>query len=168
MAAAWNLPVIFLIENNQYAIATKAEWVTKEQNLYKRAIGYGIEGVQVDGFNVFDVYKAVKKAADKARSGGGPTLIEARYIRILGHFVADDQTYRDQQEISDCWSGDPVERLKEYLIESETFTQNKVNEVEKSAKDAIEEAIEYARHHCTEPPLESLYDDIYADGEVII
>jgi len=167
MAAAWDLPVIFLIENNQYAIATRMEWVTKEHDLYKRAIGYGIEGVQVDGFNVFDVYNAVKKAADKARSGGGPTLIEARYIRILGHFVADDQVYRDQKEIEDCWTADPVERLKDYLVESGTFTQEKVNEVEKAAKDAIEDAINYARHHCTEPPLETLYDDIYAHGEVI-
>ncbi len=167
MAAAWDLPVIFLIENNQYAIATKSEWVTKEQDLYKRAIGYGIEGVQVDGFNVFDVYSAVKKAADKARAGGGPTLIEARYIRILGHFVADDQTYRDQQEVEDCWTADPVERLKDYLTESGTFSREKVDAVEQAAKDAIEEAIEYARHQCTEPPLDTLYNDIYAHGEVI-
>ncbi len=168
MAAAWNLPVIFLIENNQYAIATKLEWVTKEQDLYKRAIGYGIEGVQVDGFNVFDVYSAVKKAVDKARKGGGPTLIEARYLRILGHFVADDQAYRDQDEISDCWTADPVERLKEYLVDSETFTQAKVDKIEQAAKDEIEAAVEYARNECTEPPADTLYDDIYANGEVII
>ena len=168
MAAAWNMPVIFLIENNQYAIATKLEWVTKEQELYKRAVGYGIEGVLVDGFNVFDVYKAVKKAVDKARKGGGPTLIEARYMRILGHFVADDQAYRDQDEVSDCWTADPVERMKEYLVESETFSQEKVDEIEQAAKDEIEEAIDYARNECTEPPADTLYDDIYANGEVII
>jgi len=168
MAAAWNLPVIFLIENNQYAIATKLEWVSKEPELYKRAAGYGIEGVLVDGFNVFDVYKAVKKAVDKARKGGGPTLIEARYMRILGHFVADDQAYRDQDEVSDCWTADPVERMKEYLVESETFSQEKVDAVEQAAKDEIEEAIDYARNECTEPPADTLYDDIYANGEVII
>ncbi len=167
MAAVWNLPVIFLIENNQYAIATKLEWVSKEQDLYKRAIGYGIEGVQVDGFNVFDVYSAVKKAVDKARNGGGPTLIEARYLRILGHFVADDQAYRDQGEIADCWTADPVERLKEYLVDSETFSQAKVDAIEKAAKQEIEAAIEYARNECTEPPANTLYDDIYANGEVI-
>ena len=168
MAAAWDLPVVFLIENNQYAIATKTEWVTKEQDLYKRAIGYGIEGVQVDGFNVFEVYKAVKKAVEKARKGGGPTLIEARYLRILGHFVADDQAYRDQDEISDCWTADPVERLKEYLVDSETFSQEKVDKIEQAAKDEIEAAIEYARNECTEPPADTLYDDIYANGEVIV
>ena len=168
MAAAWDLPVVFLIENNQYAIATRTEWVTKEQDLYKRAVGYGIEGVQVDGFNVFDVYKAVKKAVDRARKGGGPTLIEARYMRILGHFVADDQAYRDQQEVEDCWTADPVERMKEYLVDSGTFPKEKVEAVEQKAKDDIEEAIEYARNECTEPPADTLYDDIYANGEVII
>ncbi len=168
MAAAWDLPVIFLIENNQYAIATRSAWVTREQELYKRAAGYGIEGIQVDGFNVFDVYCAVKKAVDKARKGQGPTLIEAKYMRILGHFVADDQAYRDQKEVRDCWTADPVERMKEYLVESETFSPEKVIAVEQAAKDEIEAAIEYARNECTEPPADTLYDDIYANGEVII
>lgn len=168
MAAAWDLPVIFLIENNQYAIATRTEWVTKEHDLYKRAIGYGIEGVQVDGFNVFDVYQAVKKAVDKARRGGGPTLIEARYMRILGHFVADDQAYRDQQEVKDCWTADPIRRMKEYLVESGTFSGQKVDAIEQKAKDDIEAAIEYARNDCTEPPVDTLFDDIYAHGEVIL
>ncbi len=167
MAAAWNLPVIFLIENNQYAIATRAEWVTKEQDLYKRAIGYGIEGVQVDGFNVYDVYSSVKRAVDKARNKGGPTLIEARFLRIVGHFVADDQAYRCQQEIEDSWVLDPIVRMKEYLIESRTFTQQRLEEIEQAAKKAIEDAIDYARNECTEPPLNTLYDDLYADGEII-
>lgn len=72
MAAAWNLPAIFLIENNQYAIATELGWVAKETDLYKRAIGYGIEGVQIDGFNVFEVYKAVKKSREKSTGGRRP------------------------------------------------------------------------------------------------
>lgn len=159
--------MIFLIENNQYAIATRTEWVAKETDLYKRAIGYGIEGVQVDGFNVFDVYTAVKKAVDKARKGGGPTLIEVRYLRILGHFVADDQHYRDQQEVEECWAVDPIVRLKEYLVENGIFTQERVDAAEKAAVAEIDEAVDYARHQCTEPPVETLYDDIYADGEVI-
>ena len=68
MAAAWNLPAIFLIENNRYAIATEIGWAAKETDLYKRAVGYGIEGVQIDGFNVFEVYKAVKKLLKKQRT----------------------------------------------------------------------------------------------------
>ncbi len=167
MAAAWKLPVIFLIENNQYAIATCLSSVTCENNLYKRAVGYGIEGVQVDGFNVFEVYKAVKKAVDKARAGGGPTLIEARFMRILGHFVADDQWYRDLEVANEFWNVDPVKRMKEYFVESGLMDAAAVDALQQKAIDTIAEAIDYARHECTEPPIDTLYDDIYANGEVI-
>lgn len=167
MAAAWNLPAIFLIENNQYAIATKLGWVSKETDLYKRAIGYGIEGVQIDGFNVFDVYKAVKKAVEKARNGGGPTLIEARFIRLLGHFVADDQWYRDLEADKVFWEYEPIKRMKEYFLAKKLLTEEEVDAIQQSAIDQIADAIHYAQNECTEPPLDTLYDDIYADGEII-
>ena len=168
LAAAWNLPCIFLIENNRFGIKTRIEEASCETNLVKRAVGYGMEGVQVDGFNVFEVYKAVKKAVEKARNGGGPTLIEACFVRILGHFVADDQKYRDPQEEIDAWTADPMRRTREYLYEHEFFTKEEVDAIEQSARDKVDEAIEYARHECTEPPVDSLYTDIYANNEVII
>jgi pyruvate dehydrogenase E1 component alpha subunit len=167
MAAAWNLPVIFLIENNQYAIATSINIVTKEHNLYKRAEGYGIEGVQVDGFNVFEVYKAVKKAVEKARTGGGPTLIEAQYMRILGHFVADDQWYRDTKEAELFWQVDPIERLKRYFVKAKTVKVEELESIQQKAAVKITEAIEYVNNECTEPSSDTLYDDVYANGEII-
>ena len=167
MAAAWNLPAIFLIENNQYAIATEIGWVAKETDLYKRAVGYGIEGVQIDGFNVFEVYKAVKKAVEKAKNGGGPTLIEARFIRLLGHFVADDQWYRDLDAAQVFWEYEPVKRMREYFIAESLLTEKQVDEIQQSAIDEIADAINYAQNECTEPPADTLYDDIYADGEII-
>ena len=167
MAAAWNLPAIFLIENNQYAIATELNWVSKETNLYKRAIGYGIEGVQVDGFNVFDVYDAVKNAVLKARDNKGPTLIEARFMRILGHFVADDQWYRNMEEAEAFWEVDPIKRMKEYFLREGLLEAAEIDALESSVLDEIADAIRYAQNDCTEPPAEILYDDIYADGETI-
>lgn len=167
MAAAWNLPAIFLIENNQYAIATELSWVSRETELYKRAAGYGIEGVQVDGFNVFEVYKAVKKAVEKARNGKGPTLIEARFMRILGHFVADDQWYRNQEEAEAFWELDPIERMRHYFVKNKLLTAAEVDAIQQSAIDEISDAIHYAQNECTEPPFETLYDDIYAHGEMI-
>ena len=167
MAAAWNLPVIFLIENNQYAIATSLERVTKEQNLYKRAKGYGIEGVQVDGFNVFAVYEAVKKAVAKARTGGGPTLIEAKFMRILGHFVADDQWYRDVKEAELFWTVCPLKRMERYFVENGLLSEAEVNKIHSRAVDEIEQAVDFARNECTEPSAETLYDDVYAHGEII-
>lgn len=167
MAAAWKLPVIFLIENNQLAIATSLEMVNAQTHFYKRAAGYGIEGVEVDGFNVFDVYGAVKRAAQKAREGGGPTVIEARYVRLVGHFVADDQNYRDLKEVEQYWKYDPVECMKTYIERNEILTPQDAQSVWDAAKDEVEEAVQYAENECTEPPIETLYQDIFAHGEII-
>jgi pyruvate dehydrogenase E1 component alpha subunit len=167
MAAAWKLPAIFLIENNQYAIATEIDRVTGEPDLYKRAAGYGIEGVQVDGFNVFEVYKAVKTAADKAREGGGPTLIEARFIRILGHFVADDQWYRDVVKAELFWQVCPITRMRRYFTDNGLLSEAEADKIQSAAIAKVADAIWYAQNECTEPPAAILYDDIYADGEII-
>ena len=124
--------------------------------------------ILVDGFNVFEVYKAVKEAVDRARSGNGPTLIEARFMRLLGHFVADDQWYRDLKKVEPYWELDPLKWIREYLISSKLMSENEVAEIDQKAKKAIERSIEYATNECTEPGIETLYEDIYANGEVII
>ena len=167
MAAAWKLPVIFLIENNQLAIATELSCISKETGLYKRAIGYGIPGVLADGFNVFDVYKAVKEAVDRARSGKGPTLIEARFLRLLGHFVADDQWYRDLNAVEPYWDYEPIKRMKEYFLEKKLVAKDKLTKIENRAKKEIEDSVNYAANECTEPSIDTLYDDIFANGEII-
>jgi pyruvate dehydrogenase E1 component alpha subunit len=168
MAAAWNLPVVFLIENNQLAIATELGGVSKETNLYKRAEGYGIPGVQIDGFNPFAVYEAVRDAASRARAGRGPTLIEGRMLRLLGHFVADDQWYRDMDAVEPWWKVEPIPRMRDYLLERRVATAEALDTIETDAKQHIADAIQYASDECTEPPVESLYADIYAAGEVIV
>jgi pyruvate dehydrogenase E1 component alpha subunit len=168
MAAAWKLPVIFLIENNQMAVGTELSWVSKETELYKRAAGYGMPGVQVDGFNVFEVHKAVKEAADRARAGEGPTLIEASFLRLLGHFVADDQWYRDMDEVAPYWELDPIKRMREYLLSGGVAEEPEIAAIEEKTKKDIAGAISYAEFECSEPPAGTLYDDIYADGEIII
>ncbi|MCK5197112.1 MAG: pyruvate dehydrogenase (acetyl-transferring) E1 component subunit alpha, partial [Spirochaetales bacterium] len=154
-------------ENNQMAIGTELKRVSKEVEIYKRAAGYGIPGVQVDGFNVFAVYEAVKKAVDRARKGNGPSLIEAKFLRLLGHFVADDQWYRDLESVEPYWNLDPVNRMKDYLLENNIATSKELESIEKDIIKEIQEAINYAANECTEPPLETLYDNIYADGEII-
>jgi pyruvate dehydrogenase E1 component alpha subunit len=167
MASAWKLPAVFIIENNQHAIATRADWVCGDDQLYRRAAGYGIEGVQVDGFNVFEVYKAVKRAVDKARAGEGPTLIEARFMRILGHFVADDQWYRDLEEAELFWQVCPIERMRAYFLEKGLLKAEEIDAIQSGAVEEVADAIRYAQEECSEPPADILYDDIYADGEII-
>lgn len=168
MAAAWNLPVIFLIENNQLAIATSLEKISKEPELYKRAAAYGIPGVLVDGFNPFAVYEAVKDAVTHAGEGNGPTLIEARFLRLLGHFVADDQWYRNLEEVEPFWQLDPIRRMRSYFLASASATEKRLDEIEQQAEKEVLASIEYAEKQCSEPTLETLYRDLYADGEIIM
>jgi pyruvate dehydrogenase E1 component alpha subunit len=167
IAAAWSLPVIFLTENNQMAIATRFDCVAGECNVHRRAAAYGIPGVLVDGFNPFAVYKAVKAAAERARNGAGPTLIEAKFMRLVGHFVADDQAYRDLKTVEPWWQLEPIKRMKSYFLDKKLTSAKRLNEIEKRAKSEIASAIEYAQIKCTEPPAETLYHDVYAHDEII-
>ncbi len=167
MAAAWLLPVIFITENNQMAIATSVDCVAGECNIYLRAAAYCIPGVIIDGFNPFEVYKAVKKAAERARRGEGPTIIEAKFMRLLGHFVADDQAYRDLKTLERWWDFEPIRRMRVYFLNNKLVTAKDLDFIEKRALDEIAKAIEYAQKECTEPSPKTLYDDVYAHGEVI-
>ena len=162
LAAAWDLPVIFLCENNQWAISMPYEQAVKNPTVADRAIGYGIPGVTVDGFNAFAVHDAVVEAAERARSGGGPTLIEARFYRYIGHFVADDEGYRDA-DCKDEWERfDPITRLATYLVESGVVDPAWIAEADVAAAAAVEDAVEFAKA-APEPELDSLYDGLYSD-----
>lgn len=169
MAAAWELPVIFLCECNQWAIGTNFNRVTKEPDIYKRAAGFGVPGVQVDGLNVFDVYNAVLTAVERARAGEGPTLIEAKYMRMLGHHVGDDQVYRtkeDIEEISVLYNVEPIIRMKDFLEEN-GVDKEEAEAIHERAREEIAKAVEYAENECHDPDLDTLYKDIYANGEII-
>jgi pyruvate dehydrogenase E1 component alpha subunit len=167
MAAAWKLPVVFLTENNQRAIATTIHSVAGEPCIHRRAAAYGIPGFLVDGYNPFAVYQAVKAAAARARKGEGPSLIEAKTVRLVGHFVADDQAYRDLDELEPFWQLEPVRRMRAFLLDNKVANSKKLKSIEERAKQDVQDAIHYASTECTEPPPESLYDHIYAAGEKI-
>lgn len=161
MAAAWDLPVIFLCENNQWAISLPYQKATKNPNVKDRAIGYGIPGVTVDGYNPFAVYKAVDEAAKKARKGEGPSLIEAKFYRYIGHFVADDESYRDL-ETNEPWKVfDPLMRMEDYLSQKTGISEEKIKAIYQSAVDEVRDAIEFAKG-ADEPALNTLYQDIYS------
>jgi TPP-dependent pyruvate/acetoin dehydrogenase alpha subunit len=163
LAAAWRLPVIFLCENNQWAISMPYEQATGNPSVSARAAGYGIPGVTVDGFNALAVYEAVAEAAERARAGDGPTLIEARFYRYIGHFVADDESYRD----TDCnklWERfDPIDRMAAFLLESGLADPAWIAAANIDARATVEDAIEYAKAS-PEPAPETLYDGLYSDA----
>jgi pyruvate dehydrogenase E1 component alpha subunit len=156
LAAVWNLPVIFLCENNQWAISLPYNQAAKNPTVSDRAKGYGIPGVTVDGFNPFAVYGAVQAAAERARRGNGPTLIEARFYRYIGHFVADDERYRDTS-CNALWERfDPLARMERYLVESGTASAAWVAEADAAAEAEIAAAIEFAKA-APEPEPDTLY-----------
>jgi len=161
MAAAWDLPVIFLCENNQWAISFPYKKATKNPQVSDRAIGYGIPGITVDGFNPFAVYQAVKEAVEKARKGEGPTLIEAKFYRYIGHFVADDERYRDVNTNEPWKEFDPVVRMATYLVQGGGVSKEQVQETYESARQEVLEAIEFAKN-ATEPSPDTLYDGVYS------
>jgi len=162
LASAWKLPVIFLCENNQWAISLQYSKATGNPVVADRAAGYGIPGVTVDGFNPFAVYSAVRDAVHRARKGGGPSLIEASYYRYIGHFVADDERYRNTNS-NDPWRKemDPIKRIQKYLIASGTTGREEIDKIYTSAKREVEAAIGHAKK-APEPSPESLWNGLYS------
>ena len=140
MAAAWDLPVIYIIENNCYGISVNIDRITKEHDLAKRAIGYGIDGFTIDGNDVDVVRETVAKAVAKARSGGGPTIIECKTYRQHGHNGNDAGLYRKEGELEYWKSRDPLKLFKEknYLTEEE------LAEIEQAVEVEIKAACEFA------------------------
>ena len=161
LAAAWDLPVIFICENNQWAISFPYKKAAKNPAVAERAHGYGIPGVTVDGFNPFAVYQAVKEAAVRARNGQGPTLVEARFYRYIGHFVADDEHYRDLSTNEPWKELDPLRRMANYLVDSGVASQAKVDAIAEEARQAVAEAIEYGKQ-APEPSPDTLYEGLYS------
>ncbi|KAF5090975.1 thiamine pyrophosphate-dependent dehydrogenase E1 component subunit alpha [Acetobacterium wieringae] len=167
MAAAWKLPVVFVCENNQWAIATDFARVTGEQDLYKRGIGFGIPSCRVDGYNIYQIWDTAKTAIARARAGEGPSFIECKTMRMLGHHATDDSWYRDMTVCDKYWEIEPIKRMGEFLVENKIATPEELEAIEAEAIKQVEASIDYADTQCHEPSLDTFYDYIYADGEVI-
>ena len=158
MAAAWNLPCVYIIENNLFGISVDIRRVTKEHQLSKRAVGYGIPGVTIDGNDVFKVYETVKEAVERARKGEGPTLIECLTYRWQGHHVGDPGEYRDPQELADWKAKEPIGVLEKRGL----LTDAEIQEI----KDAVEAEIQAACKFAEESPYpdaSEAYTDLFVD-----
>lgn len=142
MAGVFKLPVVFICQNNQWAISVPREKQTASKTLAQKAFAYGFEGIQVDGNDVFAVYKATKEALDKARSGGGPTFIECFTYRVSDHTTADDATrYRSREEVEEWKARDPVLRLKLFMEKNGIWTEQYQKEIEEKARVIVDEAV---------------------------
>ena len=145
MASIWNLPVIFAIENNRYAVSTRVDQVIKISDLSERARSYGIPGVRVDGFDVLAVYDAAVEAVARARRGEGPTLLVTECYRIEGHYAGEPEVYRSREEVNEQRKNDPIPRFAHYLIENCIATEAKIAEINSAIQQEMLDAIEYAK-----------------------
>ena len=162
MASIWKLPVVFLCENNKYGMSMDIALAMAVPNVADRASAYGMPGVAVDGNDLPAVAAASLAAVNRARSGGGPTLVECKTYRLRGHSKSDRNLYRTKEEIEAWRKRDPIRRLERELVDQRRFGAAELAELEKQAQREIEEALEFAKAS-PDPDPAQLTRDVYAD-----
>lgn len=163
-AGIHKLPVIFFCENNQYAISVPTQKQLGCANVADRAAGYGFEGVVVDGMDPLEVYRVMRAAVEKARSGGGPTLVEAKTYRLVPHSSDDDdRTYRSREEVEEARRGDSLVRMRSYLLAEGLLDDAAEASMKQAILDEVNEATAYAEAAPHAAP-ETLLQHVYAEG----
>lgn len=161
MASVWDLPIVFICDNNQYGMSMPVEKSMNIRHISERASSYGITGVTVDGNDVLAVYNAVSQAVVRARSGNGPVLVENLTYRWRGHSKSDRNLYRSQEEIEEWQEFDPIKRFISVLTESKILTGGEIEKINKECKEQIVNAAEEALSF-PEPSIEDLESEVYA------
>lgn len=161
LAAVWDLPVIFLCENNLYAQTTPARAETSVENIADRATAYSIPGKIVDGNDVRAVYKTVAEAARRARKGEGPTLVECKTYRWRGHWEGDPQKYRSQDEVEEWIEKCPIKCFEAHLVKMGVLADQDLREIDDTVRKEVEEAVAYAEESPYPKPEEAL-EDVYS------
>lgn len=164
LAAVWDLPVVFVCENNKYGMSMSTSLSTRVDSLAQRAASYGIAGVNVDGNDVQAVYEAAAQAIERARAGGGPTLLEAVTYRWKGHSKSDKNLYRTREEIAEWKERDPIPAFLASVTEAQSLDQDALAAIALEAKEAVRESI---RTGTDAPPsrADELLSAVYATGE---
>ena len=161
MAAIWKLPVVYVCENNQYAMSFSVNRAFAIPKISDRAAAYGMPGKTVDGNDLMAVYEAVREAVERARAGQGPSLIENVTYRWRGHSKSDANRYRTQEEVEAWKEKCPIERFRQQLIEQGVFTEQETDRIEQQAYAAIDAAVAFAENS-PEPDLATIEQGVYA------
>lgn len=165
MAKLWDLPTLFVIENNQYAMGTSIKRASAQTELYKRGISFGIEGVQVDGMDVLAVRDATEKAVKHARSGKGPMILEMMTYRYRGHSMSDPAKYRTREEVNEVREDhDPIDMVKNRLIKEKWADLDSLKAIDKEIKAIVNDAAEFAKAS-PEPDPSELWTDVLLEVE---
>jgi pyruvate dehydrogenase E1 component alpha subunit len=163
MASLWKLPVVFVIENNQYAMGTSVARASAETELYKRGLSFEIPGAEVDGMDVLAVRRAAGRAVDRARAGEGPFILEMKTYRYRGHSMSDPAKYRSREEVAEMRDRhDPIDMLKRRLLERGEASEEDLRRIETDVKEIVNDSAEFAQA-CPEPDPSELWTDVLAE-----
>ena len=164
MAMLWKLPVIFVIENNGYAMGTSVQRSSNVTDLYTLGEAYDMPSEPVNAMSVEDVHDAVARAAERARAGEGPTLLEFRTYRYKGHSMSDPAKYRTKEELEDYKGKDPIEAVKGTLLQNGWATEEELDQIDQKIKERVADAVQFAEDSPYPDPSE-LYTDIYVEKD---
>ncbi len=164
MAALWKLPVVYIVENNQYAMGTSIQRSSSETHLHKRGISFNIPGEEVDGMDVVAVREAGKRAVERARNGEGPMLLEMKTYRYRGHSMSDPAKYRTKEEVDEQKAKrDPIDHVKKLLIDAGHATEESLKDIDREIRGVVTASAEFAQQS-PEPDPSELMTDIYLEA----
>lgn len=164
MAMLWKLPVIFIIENNNYAMGTSVERTSNVHDLYKLGLSYEMPSFQLDGMTCETVHEAIADAAARARKGDGPTLLEMKTYRYRGHSMSDPAKYRTKDELEEYKLQDPIEKVKTTLLKNKFADEKFFEEMEEKVKQMVEESVVFGEES-PYPEAHELYEDVYVQND---
>lgn len=164
MAMNWKLPVIFIIENNNYAMGTSVERTTNVTDMSKMGLSYEMPSFVVDGMKPESVHEAIEEAAARARRGDGPTLLDIRTYRYKGHSMSDPQKYRTKDEVAEWQAKDPIDHVLDVIKKNKFLTAKEITEIQDWVKNEVAESIKFAEESALPEP-EELYKDVYTQDD---
>ena len=164
MAMMWKLPVVFIIENNNYAMGTSVERTTNVMNMSEMGISFHMPSKDVDGMSVEAVHEAIYEAAERARKGDGPTLLNINTYRYKGHSMSDPQKYRSKEEVEQYKAKDPIALVLETIKRNKMASEKELQKIQDKVKSVVEESVQFAEES-PEPAAEELYEDVYTQKD---
>ena len=165
LSKVWNLPVLWVVENNKYGMGTAVERASAVSEIRQKACGYDIKAERADGMNLFEMHDIATRMLKEIRDGSGPQFLEAETYRFRGHSMGDPERYRDSEEIHKYQENDPIGIARKYILEKKWASEKELNELDSAAMDEVLEAVVYAENS-PEPKPEELFADVYSYSEV--
>ena len=164
MEMSWKLPVIFVVENNGYAMGTSVARSSNVTELYTLGEAYDIPSEPVDGMSVEAIHESVTRAAERARKGDGPTFLEFRTYRYRGHSMSDPQKYRSKEEVEEYKHRDPIEQIRAVILDNKLATEEDLDNIDKKVKEIVAESVQFAEDSEFPDPKEA-YTDVYVEND---